>query len=138
MAENFTFELVSPEKLLLSGDAELVTVPGVEGDMGILSNHAPVMTSLRPGLVGAKMGDGTENTFFVRGGFADITATSVTVLAEFAVPKAEMTREIFDEQKRLAQEAYDAHHAAGDEEKKANAHTFLEQLNSLEPTLLPA
>ena len=63
MADTFTFELVSPEKLLLSGDAEIVTVPGVEGDMGVLANHAPVMTSLRPGLIELKLGDGTESSF---------------------------------------------------------------------------
>ena len=138
MAENFTFELVSPEKLLLSGEAEMVTVPGSEGDMGILAKHAAVMTSLRPGLVGVKMGDGSESSFFVRGGFADITPDSVTVLAEFAVAKADMTRELWEEQKRIAQEEYDLHHAANDEEKRLAARSYLDQLNHLEPTLLPA
>lgn len=137
MAENFTFELVSPERLLLSGEAEMVTIPGTEGDMGILAKHAAVMTSLRPGLVGAKMGDGSESTYFVRGGFADITPDSVTVLAEFALPKDEMTKEIWEEQKRVAQEQYDAHHAAGDEEKKLAARSYLDQLNHLEPSILP-
>ena len=84
------------------------------------------------------MGDGSESTYFVRGGFADITPTSVTVLAEFALPKEEMTREIWDEQKRIAQEQHDAHHAAGDEEKKLAARSYLDQLNHLEPTILPA
>lgn len=138
MAENFTFELVSPENLLLSGEAEMVTIPGTEGDMGILAKHAAVMTSLRPGLIGVKMADGTENDYFVRGGFADITPTSVTVLAEFAMPKADVTREIWDEQKRIAQEEYDLHHAAGDEEKKLASRSYIDQLNHLEPSLLPA
>ena len=135
MADSFTFELVSPEKLLLSGDAEIVTIPGSEGDMGILSDHAPVMTSLRPGMIGVKLADGTESAYFVRGGFADITQSSVTVLAEFAVPKDEMSRDLWDEQKKIAREAVDAADNAAD---KASAHTYLEQLNSLEPTLLPA
>lgn len=138
MAENFTFELVSPEQLLASGEAEIVTVPGTEGDMGILVNHAPVMTSLRPGIVTAKMADGGESSYFVRGGFADIGPTGVTILAEFAIESSAMTREIFDEQKRLAQEEHDKHHQAGDDEKLANAKAFLDQLNSLEPTILPA
>ncbi len=133
MADGFTFELVSPEKLLLSGDAEIVSIPGTEGDMGVLANHAPVMTSLRPGIVEAKMADGEEQAFFVRGGFADVTPTTLTVLAEFAVPKAELTREVLDEQIKVAQELYDTHHAAGDEEKAANARSYLDQLNSLEP-----
>ena len=51
MADGFKFELVSPEKLLVSGDAEIVAVPGSEGDMGVMANHAPVMTSLRSGMV---------------------------------------------------------------------------------------
>ena len=138
MAENFTFELISPERLLLSGDAEMVTIPGVEGDMGVLARHAAVMTSLRPGLVGVKMDDGLESAYFVRGGFADITPTSVTVLAEFALPKQEVTKKIWEEQKRIAQEEYDLHHAAGKEKKKLAARSYLDQLNHLEPTILPA
>lgn len=94
MADSLKFELVSPEKLLLSADAEIVSVPGTEGDMGVLVNHAPVMTSLRPGMVTAKLTDGSEQSFFVRGGFADVTPSSLTVLAEFAVPEAEMTDEM--------------------------------------------
>lgn len=138
MADNFTFELVSPEQLLASGEAQIVTVPGTEGDMGILAGHAPVMTSLRPGLVTADLADGGETSYFVRGGFADISPVGVTILAEFAVPQKELTSEMFDEQKRIAQEDYDKHHEAGDEAKAANAQSFLNQLNHLEPTILPA
>lgn len=138
MAENFTFELVSPEELLVSGEAEIVTLPGTEGDMGVLANHAPVMTSLRPGIVSAKMAEGEDKSYFLRGGFADIGPSGVTILAEFAVESSALTREIFDEQKRIAQEEHDRHEAAGDEEKLANAKAFLDQLNSLEPTILPA
>ncbi len=138
MADDFTFELVSPETLLLSGEVDIVTVPGAEGDMGIMSNHAPLMTSLRPGMVSVNMKEGGEQSFFVRGGFADISPAGVTVLAEFAVPKAELTKEVFAEQKRLAQEEIDAHAEGTDEDKKANARAFLDQLNHMEPTLLPA
>ena len=94
MADGFKFELVSPEKLLVSGEAEIVSIPGTEGDMGVMVNHSPVMTSLRTGMVVAKMSDGNEQSFFVRGGFADVTPESLTVLAEFAVPEAEMTDEM--------------------------------------------
>ena len=138
MADGFTFELVSPEKLLLSGAAEIVSVPGAEGDMGVLANHSPVMTSLRPGMVSAKMMDGSEEVFFVRGGFADVTPAGLTVLAEFAVAQKDMTREIYDEQIAKAQELYDAHHKAGELEKAANAQTFLHQLQTLEGAILPA
>ncbi|MDD9909530.1 MAG: F0F1 ATP synthase subunit epsilon [Ahrensia sp.] len=138
MADNFTFELVSPEELLASGDAQIVTLPGTEGDMGVLAGHAPVMTSLRPGLVTANLTEGGETSYFVRGGFADISPAGVTILAEFAVPQKDLTREMFEEQKRIAQEDYDKHHAAGDEAKAANARSYLDQLNHMEPSILPA
>lgn len=132
MAESFKFELVSPEKLLLSVDAEMVTIPGTEGDMGILADHAPVMTTLRPGIVEVKLADGNEQSFFVAGGFADATPTSLTVLAEFGIPKSELTAEIFAERKKLAQEAHDL--IVDDAEKKANAASYLDQLSHLEQT----
>ena len=134
----FTFELVSPERLLVSGEASVVTLPGADGDMGVMENHAPVMTSLRPGLVSATMEDGSDAEFFVRGGFAEVSPESVTVLAEFALLRRDLTPDVFSEQKRLAQEDFDAHHKSGDEEKAANARSYLDQLNHLEPTLLPA
>ena len=134
MAESFKFELVSPEKLLLSVDAEMVTIPGTEGDMGILVDHAPVMTTLRPGIVEVKLADGSEQSFFVAGGFADATPTSLTVLAEFGIPKTELTAEIFAERKKLAQEAHDL--ITDDAEKKANASAYLEQLSHLEQSVL--
>ncbi len=132
MADNFNFELVSPEQLLLSGEAQMVTIPGTEGDMGVLANHAPVMTALRPGLVSAQMVEGEEQTFFVAGGFADITPSGVTVLAEFSLPKSDVTREVFDDQKRLAREAVDA---AEDDARKTSAQSYLDQLTNLESTL---
>lgn len=138
MADTFSFELVSPEKLLVSGQAELATIPGVDGDMGVMANHSAVMTSLRPGLISVKMENGNEDSYFVRGGFADVTPAGLTVLAEFAVPRAEVTSELFAEQKRLAQEDHDAHREAGDEEKAAIARSYLDQLTHLEPTILPA
>ncbi|PCH45510.1 MAG: F0F1 ATP synthase subunit epsilon [Hyphomicrobiales bacterium] len=133
MADGFTFELVSPEKLLLSGDAEIVSVPGVEGDMGILPNHAPVMTSLRPGFVTAKMVDGEEQSFFVRGGFADVTPTALTVLAEFAIAKTDMTQELIDEQKASVQSSIDD--AGDDAAKLSSLQTLMHQLDEIADTL---
>ena len=133
MADTFTFELVSPEKLLLSGDAEIVTVPAAEGDMGVLSNHAPVMTSLRPGLVSVKMSDGADSEYFVKGGFADITPEAVTVLAEFAVPRSELTSEMMAEQRKAAEEAMNAEK---DENRKADHQSYLDQLTHFEETMM--
>lgn len=138
MAELFTFELVSPERLLLSVSATQVVVPGSEGYMTIMANHSPVMTTLKPGLIEATHEDGTTESYFVRGGLADVAPTGFTVLAEFAVPKSEVTSELFAEQKQLAQEEFESAQAGDDEDKKTTTSAVLEQLKSLEPTLLSA
>ncbi|MCB1557122.1 MAG: ATP synthase F1 subunit epsilon [Alphaproteobacteria bacterium] len=90
MTENtqtFPFELVSPEEKLLSQPAVMAVVPGEEGDIGVLPDHSPVLSSVRPGVV-AVYTDGKEEPrrIFVGGGFADISAAGCTILAEEAVP----------------------------------------------------
>lgn len=80
---NFHFELVSPEKLLFSGDVEQVDVPGVEGDFGVLAQHAPMVTTLRPGILTVH-GAGGEQKIVVLGGFAEVSADGLTVLADVA------------------------------------------------------
>jgi F-type H+-transporting ATPase subunit epsilon len=77
----FHFELVSPEKLLFSGEVDSVVAPGADGQFTVLANHAPVMTTLRPGVVTI---NGDEK-LFVRGGFADVSAKGFTILAEQAI-----------------------------------------------------
>ena len=89
------FELVSPAKLLFSGDVDSVVIPGSEGEMTVLPQHAPILTSLRAGVVIVTSPKGAER-LFVRGGFAEVNAKGLTVLAERAIPEAEMT----DEDKR--------------------------------------
>ncbi len=85
MADPFKFELVSPEKLLFSGDVEQVLVPGAEGDMTIMAKHAPVITTLRPGLLEIDFLDGKRQRFFARRGFAEVNPDGLTVLAERAI-----------------------------------------------------
>jgi F-type H+-transporting ATPase subunit epsilon len=80
---NFHFELVSPEKLLFSGDVEQVDVPGAEGDFGVLAEHAPMVTTLRPGILTVH-GAGGEQKIVVLGGFAEVSAEGLTVLADVA------------------------------------------------------
>jgi len=92
MAETFGFELVSPEKLLLSVQAEMVTVPGEAGDMGILPGHAPVISSLRLGVIEVSKAEGGEERIFVAGGFAEMSNNKLTVLAEEAVPVSQIDR----------------------------------------------
>ncbi len=89
---NFHFELVSPEKLLFSGDVEQVDVPGAEGDFGVLAEHAPMVTTLRPGILTVH-GEGGEQKIVVLGGFAEVSADGLTVLAEVAETVESIDRE---------------------------------------------
>lgn len=86
------FELVSPEKLLLSQDAEMVVVPGSEGDLGVLAGHAPVISGLRPGTISVFDGNSVTARLFVGGGFVEVTADRCAVLAEEAMPMEEIDR----------------------------------------------
>ncbi len=90
MAQTFTFELVSPEKVLLAGEAEQVLLPGAEGDMTILPNHAPVISTLRPGVVDVVL-NGSKSRVFVRQAFAQVEPDRLTVLAEKAIDVAELS-----------------------------------------------
>src|SRR5258705_11922827 len=85
MAEPFTFELVSPERLLVSEAVESVVIPGTEGEMTVMALHAPVMTTVKPGVVTVKPVSGAEERYVVFGGFADILPSGCTLLAESAV-----------------------------------------------------
>jgi F-type H+-transporting ATPase subunit epsilon len=84
MADTFKFELVTPERMLMSQDAARVVVPGMEGQFTVLPGHAPVISALRPGMIDIALADARNLRVFVRGGFAEVDATSVTVLAERA------------------------------------------------------
>jgi len=79
----FHFELVSPEKLVFSGEVEQVDVPGAEGDFGVLAGHAPMVTTLRPGILTVS-GAGGDQKIVVLGGFAEVSAEGLTVLADVA------------------------------------------------------
>lgn len=81
----FTFELVSPERKLISGVAKMVTIPGEEGDFGVFPGHAALVATVRPGVVEITMADGVSQRIFIAGGFADVSPTNCTVLAEEAV-----------------------------------------------------
>jgi len=81
-------EIVSPERLLVSETAQSVTVPGAEGYFTVLGEHAPLMTTLKPGFITAVVG-GASQVYFVRGGFADVAPEGLTILAEQALPIAE-------------------------------------------------
>jgi F-type H+-transporting ATPase subunit epsilon len=103
MADKILFELVSPEKLLLSKAVDMVTVPGTEGYMGVMAGHSPLVSTLRAGMIDMK-DEGQDTRFFIRGGFAEINASKITVLAEEAIPMSEMDLAILDQRITDAQE----------------------------------
>lgn len=90
MADTFKFELVSPERLLVSETVSEVVIPATLGEMTVLPNHAPVMTTIKTGVVSVKLASGETQKYVVFGGFADIVPTGCTLLAESAVPAAEL------------------------------------------------
>ena len=128
---SFTFELVSPDKLLFKGDAESVLVPGSEGDFQVFKDHAPVMTSLRPGVVEVDEGGGKNQRYFVRGGFADANPAGLILLAETAIPAHELTSEWINAQIKEAEE--DVQDAT--DEAKLKAQGKLDRLREMKESL---
>ena len=104
MADKIHFDLVSPERLLLSEDVDMVTLPGSEGYFGVLAGHSPVLSTLRPGLIDVKGGAGGDMRIFVRGGFAEVNPDKVVVLAEEAVPLDELDVAALEQSIRDAEE----------------------------------
>ncbi len=123
MAQTFTFELVSPEKVFLAGEAEQVLLPGAEGDMTVLPGHAPLISTLRPGMVDVALA-GQKARVFVRDAFVQVEPERVTVLAEKAYEAADLSGSTLaaelakaeadlaaaksDDARRLAQQAVDS------------------------------
>jgi F-type H+-transporting ATPase subunit epsilon len=103
MADKITFDLVSPERLLLSKAVDMVTVPGTEGYMGVMAGHASLVSTLRAGMIDM-LDNGQDTRFFIRGGFAEISATKITVLAEEAIPMSELDLAMLDQRIVDAQE----------------------------------
>jgi F-type H+-transporting ATPase subunit epsilon len=128
MAEPFKFELVSPERLLVSEMVEAVVIPGTEGEMTVMANHAPVMAMIKPGVVTVKAG-WTDSRYVVFGGFADILPSGCTLLAESAVPVAEIDR---DDLARRIQEAKEDLADAANDDERTKAEQFLNNLSTLQ------
>lgn len=123
------FELVSPAKLLFSGDVAAVNIPGTEGDMTIMPMHAPVLSTLRPGIVIVTKDSGTTEKIFVRGGFAEVNAKGLTILAETAITMTDLDAGALSDQIKSAE---DEVAAAKDEEGKRRANENLEHLKGLQ------
>lgn len=105
MADKIQFELVSPAKLLVSSAVDMVVVPGTEGDFGALERHAPMIATVRPGVIDIHDGGRVSSRIFVAGGFAEVTETRVTVLAEEAIPVVDLTADMASARLQTAREA---------------------------------
>ena len=130
MTDKISFDLVSPERLLLSTEAEMVTIPGTEGDMGVMAGHMPLISTLRPGVIVVSGDD--EQRFYIMGGFAEVNPRKLTVLAEEAVPVAELNAAALDTRIKNAEE--DVALANGDGER-AKAQQTLDYLKGLRAAL---
>lgn len=128
MAELLKFELVSPERLLMSEAVQQVTVPGTEGEFTVLARHAPVLSTVRPGVLAVVRDGGGEDRIFVRGGFAEVNPEGLIVLAEEAIHMADLDRETLAQ--RVANAEEDVADASSDE-KRARAQETLDHLKQL-------
>lgn len=135
MADAFKFELVSPERLLVSEDVLEVVVPGQEGYMTILAQHAPVMSTLQPGVVEVKSASGAQERYCVFGGFIDVTPDSCTLLAESAVDVKNIDRA--DIEQRISNAREDVSDAR-DDDSRSKAQLYLDQLTTLQGAIIPA
>ncbi|HET7411495.1 MAG TPA: F0F1 ATP synthase subunit epsilon [Pararhizobium sp.] len=134
MADSFKFELVSPERLLVSEEVSQVLIPGAEGEMTVMPDHAPVMTTVRPGIVTITTATGAVESYVVFGGFADVLPTGCTLLAESAVHVDEANRE--DIRARI-ESAREAMQKVETEKERADLAEYLHQLTTLENTMVP-
>ncbi|SEQ04977.1 ATP synthase F1 subcomplex epsilon subunit [Faunimonas pinastri] len=136
MADGLKFDLVSPERLLFSEIVESVVVPGTEGYLTVLANHAPLMTTLRPGVIEIKAQSGTVTRFFVGGGLVDINASGLTILADEAMGAEQMTSDYLSERIRVSRE--DADNTGIDYITRTTARQRVSDLEDVQRWILPA
>jgi len=132
MAETFHFELISPERQLVSADLAEVIIPAQEGDLAALPNRALLVAQIRPGILTTRSAAGEQRQFFLRGGFADVGPAETVVIAEYAVPLQEFSAAMLTDEIAQAQQALED---ARDEESRYAAHDRLERLQSLQPRI---
>lgn len=130
MAGTFKFELVSPERILMSVDADQVRLPGSDGDFTVMAGHAPVIANLRPGTLDVKA-EGTTRRVFIKSGFADVQGDTLTVLAKDATDVADLTGARLNSEIETAEAAFKA---ATDDDARRMAFDAVEQLRALGST----
>ncbi|TMJ30337.1 MAG: F0F1 ATP synthase subunit epsilon [Alphaproteobacteria bacterium] len=129
---SFHFDLVSPEKLLFSSEVTQVDIPGAEGDFGVLAGHAPIITSMRPGILVIYGETGEQLRIVVNGGFAEVGPQGLTVLADAAVPLDEFDRSVLAGLIKDTEEDFADNTDAWQRDKLARR---LEQLRTLQAAL---
>ena len=127
MAGTFKFELISPERILMSIDADQVVVPGADGDFAVLAGHAPVIATLRPGVLDVTAGN-TKKRLFVKSGFCEVDPARLTVLAQKAYDVEDMTPAIIADEMKTAEAELAA---AKDDNAKMMADTLVSELKRL-------
>ena len=127
----FPFELVSPDRVLFSGPAQAVVVPGNEGDFQVLTEHAPLMTAVRPGVVVIDDAAGRHHRVFVRGGFAEVNPFGLILLAETAIPFEDLSATKLDQEIKNAEEDL----ADAGEDDKRLAQEKLDRLRELKDSM---
>jgi F-type H+-transporting ATPase subunit epsilon len=128
MAEAFKFELVTPARMLLSEEASRVVIPGTEGEFTVLAGHAPVISSLRPGVIAATLADDRTVRLFVKGGFAEVDENRLVVLAQQALDVDAVDRGVLAAELKAAESELAA---ASDDAARLAAHAAVEQLRAL-------
>jgi F-type H+-transporting ATPase subunit epsilon len=131
MPDAFHFDLVSPERMVFSGEVEQVDVPGAEGDFGVLAHHAPLIAMLKPGILTIR-GTAEAKRIVVVGGFAEVNEQGLTILADMAMPvedfdRASLASQIKDTEEDVAD--------ASDDAARDDAREKLEQLKALDDAL---
>ena len=104
MVDKIAFELVSPDRLLISEDVDMIVVPGTEGDFGVLLGHQPMISTVRPGILEVQNSGGEDRRIFVNGGFAEITGNRCAVMTEEAVPVEDLKRGDLEQRIKTAEE----------------------------------
>jgi len=128
MADTLEFELVAPERLMMSAPVSMIVIPGAEGDFGVLPGHTPMISTIRTGVIDVYDGDNVDKRVFVSGGFAEVTDERCTVLADEAVSLDEADRETADQRLVAAREALED---AEDDAARARAEREIEVSQAL-------
>ena len=131
MADTFHFELISPEQTLVSAELSEAVLPGQEGDLAAMPGRALMIMKLRPGILTTRAKD-NEQQYFLRGGLANVGPEKTVVLAEYAIPFAQLTGDILTDEIAQAQQALDE---ARDDGRRISAWDRLERLKSLKERL---